>query len=56
VWAYPKVFAETFCASTIEAMTAGCKIVTSALGALPVTTNGLAHLIPVDGDWHSYQD
>jgi len=55
ILAYPSTFEETSCIAVIEALSAGLRVVTSNIGALPETTEGWARMYPylMDKDRHA---
>jgi len=46
---HPNVWEETFCVSLAEAMACGCFPITTDMGALPETSNGMGKYIPISG-------
>ncbi len=56
VFAYPNIFPETSCIAAMEAMAAGCAVVTSSLAALPETVGPAGLLIPGMPGSKAYND
>lgn len=50
ILAYPNTWEETSCLSAIEALSAGCKVVTTSYGALPETCGVYADYIPASAN------
>jgi glycosyltransferase involved in cell wall biosynthesis len=54
IYSYPNTVAETSCIGVMEALAAGCSVITSELGALPDTANGYATLVPITNNKDRY--
>ena len=50
IFAYPSIWVETSCIAAIEALSAGTRVVTSNLGALPETLNGFGTMYEFTAD------
>ena len=50
IFAYPSIWQETSCIAAIEALSAGCNVVTSSLAALPETCANWAYMYDFDED------
>ena len=55
IFAYPSIWIETSCISAIEAMAAGCSVVTSNLGALYETCSPFSRLVHFDQNLRNFE-
>ena len=55
IYSFPSVWPETSCISAIEAMAAGCQIVSSNLGALYETCSPFGTLISFDSNFNNFE-
>jgi glycosyltransferase involved in cell wall biosynthesis len=51
ILAYPCIFEETSCLTAIEGLAAGCKVITTNIGALPETGSEFSTLVPIQGSY-----
>ena len=56
IYSFPSVWPETSCISAIEAMAAGCNLVTTSLGALYETCTPFGKFITIDKDLENLED
>ena len=55
IYSFPSIWPETSCISAIEAMAAGCEVVTSNLGALYETCAPFATFVGFDSDFDNFE-
>ena len=55
IYSFPSIWPETSCISAIEAMAAGCEIVTSNLGALYETCTPFATFVSFDSNFDNFE-
>ena len=55
IFSYPSIWTETSCISAIEAMAAGCEVVTTNLGALKETCSPFAKFVNFEKNLHSLE-
>ena len=55
IYAYPSIWPETSCISAIEAMAAGCEIVSSNLGALYETCTPFGTFVTFDSNFENFE-
>ena len=56
IFSYPSVWPETSCIAAIEAMAAGCEVITTNLGALYETCSPFANFVNFDRDLKKLED
>ena len=55
IFSYPSIWTETSCISAIEAMAAGCEVVTTNLGALKETCEPFAKFVNFEKNLHNLE-
>ena len=55
IFSYPSIWIETSCISAIEAMAAGCEVVTTDLGALKETCLPFAKFVNFEKNLHNLE-
>jgi UDP-glucose:(glucosyl)LPS alpha-1,2-glucosyltransferase len=54
IFAYPNIWEETFCISALEAMAAGCYLITTNFGALFETCAEFASYVPYQKNYLNF--